>query len=350
MQLPADDISMKLLRVQKYCFRALCCWWVIMVLMVPGLQAQIEDQIGREEEPVEATEAPDSVMVGVYFTSLYDLDLAAKSFNVDFWLWFNYTNDSLKPMETVEIANAKDFSFSLPDTEEKEGKIWACHKCRAVIKKEWNLEHFPFDKQYLDVRIEDAIMDFSTMRYVPDIVHTTYDKSIQLDEWVIRSCTMKQDDKMYQTNFGNPELGNVSVYPAVTASFELHRNGLGLFFKLFVGIYVAYVISCMVFFMGPDNHERFGLTVGAMFAAVANKYIVDGLMPRTIHLTLPDKIHNVTFAFIILHLVVTVVAHRLARSERIRWGWRVDRVAFLVSLVAYFAINWMLVDSAVAYL
>jgi hypothetical protein len=231
-----------------------------------------------------------------------------------------------------------------------DGKIWACHKCRAVIKKEWDLEHFPFDKQVLDVRIEDAILDYATLRYVPDLVHTSYDKSIELDEWVIKGCSMRQDDKMYETNFGNPELGNVSIYPAVTASFELHRNGFGLFFKLFVGIYVAYLISAMVFFMGPDNPERFGLTVGAMFAGVANKYIVDSLMPRTIILTLPDKIHNVTFAFIILHLVITVVAHRLAAGQRLKAGWRVDKIAFLVSLIAYACINWILVDGALAYL
>jgi hypothetical protein len=331
-----------------YWLPVLLCWngkrwgwqglaWIPLLLCWNGIQ-------------VAAQTVPATASVGVYFTSLYDLDLANKSFNVDFWLWFNYSDSSLKPLETVEIANAKSFSYSLPDLEAKDGKIWACHKCQAVIKKEWDLRHFPFDKQRLEVRIEDAILDYSQLQYIPDSVHSNYDEGIELDEWVIKGCTIRSDNKSYHTNFGNPALDSVSTYPAVTAVFELHRNGFGLFFKLFVGIYVAYVISLIVFFMGPENPERFGLIVGALFAGVANKYIVDSLMPRTIMLTLPDKIHNLTFAYIILHLVMTVVAHRFAANQSLRRGWLTDRISFLVSLVSFFTINWILVDNALNYL
>lgn len=307
-----------------------------LVALLAGLQAQAQ--------------ATSTASVGIFCTSLYDLDLANKSFNVDFWLWFNYADTSLRPLETVEIANAKSFSYSLPDSEEKEGKVWACHKCTAVVKKEWDLRHFPFDKQRLDIRIEDALLDRSQLQYIPDSAHSDYDTGIELDEWVIKDFGIHTDDKTYRTNFGNPELDSVSTYPAVTAYFELHRNGFGLFFKLFVGIYVAYLISLVVFFMGPENPERFGLIVGALFAGVANKYIVDSLMPRTIMLTLPDKIHNLTFSYIILHLVMTVVAHRLAAKQSGKRGWLTDRISFLVSLVSYLVINWVLVDNALNYL
>ena len=119
---------------------------------------------------------------------------------------------------------------------------------------------------------------------------------------------------------------------------------------LFVGIYVAYLISLMVFFMGPENPERFGLIVGALFAGFANKYIVDSIMPPTIMLTLPDKIHNVTFAYIILHLVVTVIAYRFDANERLKHGWRIDRWAFVISFTSFVGINWYLVSVALAYL
>jgi hypothetical protein len=292
----------------------------------------------------------DTLKVGVYFTSLYDLDLANKSFNADFWIWFNYRNDSINPLESVEIANAKEYSFSNADVEEVNGIQWAEHKCRAVLKKEWDLRHFPFDKQRLDVRIEDAIEDTSVLWYVADTTDSKYDTGIELDEWTISNFYVKTQSKTYETTFGNPELKGGSTYPAVVASFELRRKGLGLFFKLFVGIYVAYVISLMVFFMGPENQERFGLIVGALFAGVANKYIVDSIMPRTIMLTLPDKIHNLTFAYIILHLAITVVAYRLAVKENFKKGWLVDRISFLVSIISYFLINWFLVKGALEYI
>jgi hypothetical protein len=158
---------------------------------------------------------------------------------------------------------------------------------------------------------------------------------------------LSSDNQSYPTNFGNPRYDGETSYPAIKVSVEIARDGWGLFLKLFMGIYVAYAISLMVFFMGPDNSERYGLTVGALFAGIANKYIVDGLMPSNIVHTLPDNIHNITFVFIILHLVITVVANRLAAMERIDFGWKIDRWAFILSVATYLAINMWLVSKAV---
>lgn len=289
----------------------------------------------------------DTVRVGVFFTSIYDLDLAAKAYTADFWIWYNYTNDSLNPTESVEISNAKEYSFQSADIEKINGINWATHKCKATVKKEWNLKYFPFDKQYLTVEIEDAIYDSESLVYIADTKNSKYDKNIQLDEWKIINFGTKQLTKEYETTYGNPELEGSSVYPGLIAVFTLERDGLGLFFKLFVGIYVAFLISLSVFFMGPENPERFGMIVGALFAGVANKYIVEGLMPQTIVLTLPDKIHNLTFIYIILHLIITVLAYRLSVKEKIKLGWRVDIAFFILSTVSYVAFNYYFIMDAI---
>lgn len=290
---------------------------------------------------------PDTVKLGVFFTSVYDLNLAEKSFTADFWIWYNYTNDSINPLESIEISNAKEFEFQSPDIEKVGNVNWATHKCKATVKKEWNLKNFPFDKQELHIEIEDAIYDSEQLIIVADVKNSKYDKNIKLDEWEIRSFRVTQLEKTYETTYGNPALEGTSEYPGLTASFVLERDGVGLFFKLFIGIYVAYLISLSVFFMGPENPERFGMIVGALFAGVANKYIVESLMPQTIMLTLPDKIHNLTFIYIIFHLIITVLAYRLTVKEKIKLGWRVDLTCFLVSIISFIAINFYWVAEAI---
>ena len=292
---------------------------------------------------------PDTVKIGVFFTSIYDLNLAEKSFTADFWIWYNYTNDSINPLESVEISNAKEFEFTSADIE-KIGKInWATHKCKATIKKEWNLKNFPFDKQELRVDIEDAMYDSEQLVYIADVANSKFDKNIKLDEWQIKSFKVSQMKKVYETTYGNPELKGSSEYPGLQASFVLERDGVGLFFKLFIGIYVAYLISLSVFFMGPENPERFGMIVGALFAGVANKYIVDSLMPQTIMLTLPDKIHNLTFIYIIFHLIITVLAYRLTVKEKEKLGWRIDVTCFLLSIISFITINFYWVSEAIQH-
>jgi len=292
---------------------------------------------------------PDTVKLGIFFTSVYDLNLAEKSFTADFWVWYNYTNDSLNPLESVEISNAKEFEFTAPDLEKIGNVNWATHKCKATIKKEWNLKNFPFDKQELHVEIEDAIYDVDQLVYVADVKNSKYDKNIRLDEWQIKKFEVSQFQKTYETTYGNPELDGTSTYPSIVASFVLERDGVGLFFKLFIGIFVAYLISLSVFFMGPENPERFGMIVGALFAGVANKYIVESLMPQTIMLTLPDKIHNLTFIYIMFHLAITVVAYRLSVKGKEKLGWRIDIACFLVSIISFVVINWFWVSQAIAH-
>ena len=296
----------------------------------------------------EAT-VPDTVKVGVFFTSVYDLNLAEKSFTADLWIWYNYRNDSINPLESVEISNAKEFEFQSDDIEKINNINWATHKCKATVKKEWNLKNFPFDKQELYVEIEDAIYDTEQLIYVADVANSKYDKNIKLDEWQIKSFKIEQMHKTYETTYGNPGLEGTSDYPGIKASFVLERDGVGLFFKLFIGIYVAYLISLSVFFMGPENPERFGMIVGALFAGVANKYIVESLMPQTIMLTLPDKIHNLTFIYIIFHLIITVLAYRLTVKEKIKLGWRVDVTCFLLSIISFVIINFIWVYEAIQH-
>jgi hypothetical protein len=61
----------------------------------------------------------DTTRVGLFLTSLHDFDLTDQSYTAEFWLWFNYKNDSLKPLDTREISNAKSVESSIPDTEKK---------------------------------------------------------------------------------------------------------------------------------------------------------------------------------------------------------------------------------------
>jgi hypothetical protein len=303
--------------------------------------------LGKSYAQDEEAVVPDTVKLGVFFTSIYDLNLAEKSFTADFWIWYNYTNDSINPLESVEISNAKEFEFQSDDLEKIGNINWATHKCKATIKKEWNLKNFPFDKQELHIEIEDAIYDSEQLIYLADVANSKYDKNIKLDEWSIKSFKVEQMKKTYETTYGNPELEGSSEYPGLVASFVLERDGVGLFFKLFIGIYVAYLISISVFFMGPENPERFGMIVGALFAGVANKYIVESLMPQTIMLTLPDKIHNLAFIYIMFHLAITVVGCRLAVKEKIKQGWWLDIICFLISIISFVVINFVWVSQAI---
>ncbi len=303
-------------------------------------QAEPSDSAEVAIEEEEGPQIPDTAKIGAFVTSIFDFSLADNSFSADFWLWLNYSFDSTANLlESTEISNAKHYEYFLPDVEIVNGITWGTQKCRATIKKDWNIANFPFDNQVLIIEMEESILDATELVYVADTVNTIYDHRIHIDGWTITDFGIRTGIKDYRTSYGDPEISGSSHYAGAEVFFKFQRDGISLFFKLFTGIYVAFGISLLVFFMGPENAERFGLLVGSLFAGIGNKYVVDSLLPETTTYTLVDKVHTLTFLTILVSLITTVIAYRLNHVEKRKAAWRVDKTGFIIVIVAYFSLN-----------
>ena len=44
---------------------------------------------------------PDTVKVGIYITSIHDIDFKQKEYNVNFWLWLKYKNFERESRNTI---------------------------------------------------------------------------------------------------------------------------------------------------------------------------------------------------------------------------------------------------------
>lgn len=282
----------------------------------------------------------DTLKVGMYITSIHDFNLGENSFKSDYWVWFNYKNDSLKPLESMEIVNAKENNYASPSIEKKNNIMWSMHKCKSEIKKQWNIENFPFDKQYLKIVIEEATHDYNKIVYIPDTKNSKVDPKVKIEGWKIDKFVINSSITKYETTYGDPVLEGFSEYPRIMATITLSRKGLGLFYKLFLGVYIAFSISLLVFFIDPvDVDPRFGLSVGSLFAAVGNKYIVDSILPETVTFTLVDKVHLVTFFFIFLSLLLSVRSLYLFKNGKKMSSKKLDKYAFFVISFLYILVN-----------
>src|ERR1035437_5422980 len=111
---------------------------------------------------------PDTVRTGIYLKSLYDFNSSEYSYDVDLWMWFDYSNDSLKPLCNIEIANAKKYDYLEPSVERRGNKIWASQNCKATINQNWDLQHYPFDHQKLEVVLEESEHDARKVILIAD--------------------------------------------------------------------------------------------------------------------------------------------------------------------------------------
>jgi hypothetical protein len=147
--------------------------------------------------------------------------------------------------------------------------------------------------------------------------------------------------KAYETAFGDPSLDKPhSEYSDFKIQLDIKRDALGLFWKMFLGMYVAFLISYVCCYIHKDSIDsRFGLSVGALFAVIGNKYIIDSSLPESVTFTLVDTLHGLTLAFILAVITSTVFSLRLAKQGKIKQAHKFDIIAAQILLVIYLLLN-----------
>jgi len=283
----------------------------------------------------------DTVTVGVYLISVHDINFHNKEYTVRFWLWFLYDNPKFNFQDQLDIPNAKtiDPPEIFPDT--IDGKPWIMLKMKCTMKQKWNVEDFPFDHQSLSIQIENSLYDNSSLVFRPDALGSSYDKLMTIDGWTITNFTIRADSSFYPTAFGDYRVKKQnSTFSSFNIDMNIQRDSWGLFTKIFVGMYISFLIAMVGFAPKPTVIEpRFALPVGGLFAAVGNKYIIDPLLPESSSFTLVDTLHTITFLAIFAMLMVSAVALKFHDWGRQEASEKIDQVGATMVVVVYVVIN-----------
>ena len=283
----------------------------------------------------------DTVKTGIYITSIHDIDFKQKEYTVIFWLWLKYTNKEFDFLQNLEIPQAKTLvkSFSTIDT--SDGKIYILMKVQCVMKDSWKTNNFPFDSQKLRLSIENSQFDSHSLVFSADTVGKKYDPRFTLSGWNINQFDVSIAPKSYETTFGDPNLKIPHTeYSSFRVGIEIQRDAIGLFWKMFLGMYVAFLIAYISCYIHLDNIDsRFGLSVGALFAVIGNKYIVDSSLPESITYTLVDTLHGITLLAILVVTACTVFSLRLVKQDKPEQAQRFDVISAQILLFVYLFLN-----------
>jgi hypothetical protein len=178
------------------------------------------------------------------------------------------------------------------------------------------------------------------MVFAVDTAGDHFDKKYTLRGWEIDSCNINVRSKVYNTAFGIEHASPESTYSSYRVRIVLKRDPMGLFWKLFLGMYVAFLISYACFYIHPENIDsRFGLSVGALFAVVGNKYVIDSSLPETTTFTLVDYLHDTTLVFILAVICATAYSLYLNKKGQPEKANRFDLITAQIFLFIYLVLN-----------
>ena len=302
----------------------------------------------QERTPDTVKLAPDTVKVGIYVTSIHDIDFKQKEYALNLWLWLKYKNRDFDFLQNLEVPQAKAVEKSFSTIDSSNGQIYLLMKLQCVMKDSWRIGNFPFDHQTLRFSIENSQFDKKSLVFIPDTVGNHYDPRFALRGWSIDSCIMSAGNKIYETGFGDESLAKPRTeYSTFRLRMVITRDATGLFWKMFLGMYIAFLIAYVCFYIHSDGIDsRFGLSVGSLFAVIGNKYIIDSALPESTSFTLVDTLHGLTLFSIFAIITATAYSLLLVKRNQFQKARRFDMIAAQVLLLVYVVANIYFIGEA----
>lgn len=302
--------------------------------------------VEASEVLAETVTSPQTCRAGVYVASLRDLNLAEKRFSADFYLWSVCPSKELQPLKSMKVLNVEDFKnfrAAYDSTLErkdlpkwfypKEDVYWSGRKIRATLYQGWNVSNYPFDRHALTIALEETVKNSSQFVYTPDFDNSGYQTEMDLDGWKITSFKIAEQKVPYASTFGNPELVSPQdSYSRLVVSIDIKRVKFFSFFKLTIGVYIAFAVAMLSFFYASDQTSlaspRRAIYIGALFAALLNMRVQESVLGRTEDLTLVDQIHIATILYVFGTGIVSVYSRLTSESGKEKRAMQLDRRVF----------------------
>lgn len=237
-------------------------------------------------------------------------------FDPDFWLEIDYEGNEESDQNFIgDLFYDGVFFF---EKENDSFHQWTRY-FETVKYHNWQMKDYPFDTQLLKFKIKSSLdtnnvrlreskefpASFSKNLSLPEGFEI---KSIEFNEKFEEGAYLVTDD----SGIGSREIISVGEF-----SINIKRSGRSLFFKLFLGAILSLILSISVFYIPKEEFDaKAQISVGAIFAAVGNKYFVDSNTISNV-LTVADIINNSVIFLVILNVFIMIAQ----RSEKINWKW-----------------------------
>lgn len=282
-------------------------------------------------------------LFGMYITDIYNLNSAEGTFSIEYRAW------SLAPKDGkngyMEFPHARSTKFSGGQLIQYHDSIWGQGHVSSTYHFDWDMTDFPFDKQTLRIECENTI-DKNIVEVVGDFKNSGIAPDAIQSGFVITDVRFFSEDRHTDNDFANPlmEDSEGCTFSTFVAEIDIRRDSpWTLFVKIFSAVIVSFFIATITFVINPRHFDaRLSLTIGALFAAVGSKFVVDSFVGISTELMLMDKIYIMTYAMIFLLAILLLISHKLYQQADDRQANRIlsrkfDLTAFLVMNLIYIA-------------
>jgi hypothetical protein len=184
----------------------------------------------------------------------------------------------------------------------------------------------------------------------PDLENSSVSSRVSVPGYRIGHWQVLEKPHSYKSTRGDPRLpsGTKSTFSQFRMGIYIERAGWGLYLKLFQALHIAVLIAFLACYIKPTHVDpRFGLGLGALFAAVANSYVVNSIVAGAGEFSLADAVNGLGILVILVTLIESTISLYLfdhcgdEDSSR-----RLDRMSFKILVAGFTSVNVVLLAAA----
>jgi hypothetical protein len=310
---------------------------------------------GALRDITEPASPPTEVSVGMYLSDVPGIDLRGGLFAFDAYLWLVWDPSKFQaigeadpssplprsPADTYELMGVHELDSTCASS--RPG--YAVFRIQGKVRQSFDLERFPLDEHVLTIRVQDSESEAHRVIFRPDD-RGSVARGFDVHGWKPGQFSAIATSDVFETDFGDAELltGSKAVYSCVEFQMPLLHDGWSYFFKLTAAMFIATLVALLAFLIRPINLDpRFGLPIGALFAAVASNWMVSEALPDRSGLTLADWLHILSYVAIFLTLLLSVRSLGLFEAGDEAGAKRFDRRCISVLAASYIVTSIALV-------
>jgi hypothetical protein len=292
-----------------------------------GLSPEQIDSLGNGKVPIHregkfrsplanpTSGGPATVKVGLVISEIRDYQITDGSFSADFFL--SFTADKLLPKLHPVFTNGHDVNCtSIVDVE-----TFRFYRCTGSFTSGVDLRNYPFDTQFLDINVEDAVYGVDTVIFTADPRRTSLDATFRLSGYGVASVGAAAIKHQYPSRFDRDDL-YVSRYKF---TLGLDRFAQSAAFSVYVPAFIIVLISLIGLWVPPGELEvRSAAGAPMLAAAVLFHYSLIQSLPATGYLTHADKLMLGVYVSLLINMITTWV-FLIVDEERLDFWFKVFR-------------------------
>ena len=303
---------------------------------------------GFDAPAIASTDGARRVTIGFYVETMEDVSLHDSRWRGVIDVWCRWHQDDTAPGgadfdpfdHLIAVSGTITDRKVLREIHSGE-EHFVLQRFHVEYVKIFRIVNFPLDRHLLLASFENSEYPRQDLLFVPDEAASAVSRRVSMAGYRIARFHAVENPHSYQTSRGLP-----GVAPTERGTFSqprfaivINRAGWGLFFKMFQALFVAVSVALLACFIKPTHVDpRFGLGVGALFAAVANSYLAGTYVPDTSDFSLADVVNLIGIGTILASLTQSTISLWVFESlGNPSLSRRLDRVSFWTILGLFVA-------------